>query len=81
MGSWFSSEKKEQAVTNDGVLSSANSNEVIINESVPIHSDLLVTLLIIIVIIKVLEFIIKIYRMKQQSLKKKYKSRFNINTV
>lgn len=68
MGSWFS--KDEKKVETNGEIT--NSNNIVIEDAVTVESREIVILLLIITIIKLIEFAIYIYNNHVRKIKKKY---------
>ncbi len=68
MGSWFSSQKTEKNVENNGQV----SNNIVIEDAVQINNFEITLMLLIIVILKFIEFICFIYRIHLKRMKRKY---------
>lgn len=68
---WDSSEEQTKNVDTTGTV----NNNVVIDQTVPIHNDHLVILLYIITVIKVLEFIYILFKVFVRKQKKKYLKR------
>lgn len=69
----------KQAATSSGAV----NNNIVIDESVPIHNDYIVILLCIIAVVKVIELFMNIYYAHRRNLRKRYSLKFTpmVNTI
>lgn len=72
--SWFSSNDDSEKIENEGQI----NNNVVIQDSVEIFNFEISLMLLIIVIIKVIEFLVFVQRVHGHRMKKKYQRSVNI---
>lgn len=76
MGGWFSKNEENKIVENDGQV----TNNVIIQDTINVYSFEIIIMLLIITVLRVIEFVCIIYSNHTRNLKKKFmKSSVNLN--
>jgi len=72
--SWFSSNDESAKIENDGQI----NNNVVIQDSVEIFNFEISLMLLIIVVLKIIEFLYFLQRIHTRKMKKKYQSNVNL---
>jgi hypothetical protein len=74
--SWFSSNDESKKVENDGEV----NNNIVISESVEIYNFEIILMLLIIVTLKIIEFLFFVYKTHDRRMKRKYQKNVNLQT-
>jgi hypothetical protein len=76
MGGWFSKNEENKIVENDGQV----TNNVIIQDTINVYSFEIIIMLLIVTVLRVIEFVCIIYSNHTRNLKRKFmKSSVNLN--
>lgn len=74
---WDKTDNHVKAIDNNGNV----SNNFLIEQAIPVSSNPIIILLAVIVFLHLLNLIFKLYQSKRRELKKRYKSRSDVNAV